>query len=92
MPWHQVGPWDKGGPFDKSIDFREHRLFAGFGEKPISDYTIAETMRIYGGGFVRVLGTLFHLADPVNQAKLKAAFPEYWTEYAELAALKAKSA
>lgn len=58
----------------------------------MSDYEITEAMIVYGGSFVSQLGTLFRYADVYNAAKLKAAFPEYWTKYQELAELKRKSA
>lgn len=48
-----------------------------------SDHEITEAMIVYGGSFVSSLGTLFRRADVVNQAKLKAAFPEYWTSYSD---------
>jgi len=52
------------------------------------DYAITEAMITYGGSFNAGLGRLFRVADDVNQAKLKAAFPEYWITYRELAMLK----
>jgi hypothetical protein len=58
----------------------------------VTDYEITDAMIVYGGHFVSKLGRLFRLADEHNQAKLKAAFPEYWREYATLAELKQRSA
>lgn len=55
-----------------------------------TDYEIIDAMIQYGGGFVAKLGHLFHYADPANQARLRAAFPEYWAEYRDLANLRAK--
>ncbi len=52
------------------------------------DYEITEAMIRFGGSFVAQLGRLFRLADYDNQSRLRAAFPEYWREYRELAALK----
>lgn len=49
------------------------------------DWEITAAMITYGGGFVAALGALYRRADPMNQVRLKAAFPEYWQEYAELA-------
>lgn len=54
------------------------------------DYDVTEAMIVYGGGFVSGLGHLFRQADPVNQRKLKAAFPEYWNTYREIAATAAQ--
>jgi hypothetical protein len=49
----------------------------------VTDYEIVQAMERFGGGFVRALALAFTAADPVNTAKLKAAFPEIWAEYAE---------
>lgn len=49
-------------------------------------YDITEAMIRYGGGFVSGLGRLYRQADASNQAKLVAAFPEYFAEYRDLAA------
>ena len=57
----------------------------------MSDYEITEAMIRYGGGFVSRLGQLWQWADDSNQQWLKAAFPDYWTEYAELAKLRART-
>lgn len=56
----------------------------------MTDHEITEAMIKFGGGFVSRLGQLFRLADSDNQARLKAAFPEYFLEYAKLAQLKAE--
>lgn len=58
----------------------------------VTDYDITEAMIIYGGNFVHTLGNLFRLADEVNQAKLRMAFPEYWEEYRELVVLRMERA
>ena len=50
------------------------------------DYAITEAMITYGGSFIASLGRLFRLADDVNQARLKVAFPGYWREYRAIAA------
>jgi len=55
----------------------------------MTDYQITAAMMTYGGSFVSTLGKLFRMADERNMAKLKAAFPEYWDEYRELAQLRA---
>lgn len=49
-------------------------------------YEITEAMIQYGGGFVSGLGCLYRQADMSNQAKLVAAFPEYFAQYREFAA------
>ncbi len=51
----------------------------------ITDVMIAKAMARYGGSFVRHLGAAALCADPENLARLKAAWPEYWAEYAEFA-------
>jgi hypothetical protein len=49
-------------------------------------YAITSAMIQYGGGFVQALGRLYRYADETNQAKLAAAFPEYFAEYRAIAA------
>lgn len=56
------------------------------------DYDVWMAMKTYGGSFVQHLGELFLFADSTNHAKLKAAFPDYWAKYRELAILKAARA
>lgn len=51
----------------------------------MTDHEITEAMMALGGSFVSQLGRLFRLADDDNRRRLKAAFPEYWAEYAEFA-------
>ena len=55
----------------------------------MTDHDIANAMIIYGGNFVQTLGHLFQRGDAENQARAKAAWPEYWKEYREMAELKA---
>lgn len=50
-----------------------------------TDYAVIRTMEMFGGGFVQTLAQLCHRADPDNLARIKAAWPEYWAEYAEVA-------
>ncbi len=56
----------------------------------ISDHDIVDAMIVYGGGFAARLGKLFRVADAQNQKKLKAAFPEFWTQYAEIVEIRRK--
>jgi hypothetical protein len=56
----------------------------------VSDYEVAEAMIQLGGSFVQALGRLHRLADAVNQAKLRAAFEDYFDGYRELALLHAQ--
>ena len=51
----------------------------------VTDYAVVEAMRALGGAFIRALAIAFERADPFNAAKLKAAFPDEWQEYTELA-------
>lgn len=51
----------------------------------LDDFTITDTMIKCGGGFISRLGTLWRYADDDNQRRLKAAFPEYWTKYRDIA-------
>lgn len=52
------------------------------------DIAVLECMEKYGGSFVKALAIAAQRADPINLAKLKAAFPEYWQQYTEMAAQK----
>jgi hypothetical protein len=52
-----------------------------------AEFKVIEAMRQYGGDFVKSLAVTFVKADPVNQAKLKAAFPEIFERYAALVAI-----
>ena len=49
------------------------------------DLEVIEAMEKYGGSFVVALAGAFRRADATNLAKLKAAFPEYWEQYTEMA-------
>ena len=42
---------------------------------------IANAMINHGGSFVKKLGEALIYSDPINQRKIKDAFPEYWEEY-----------
>ena len=52
-----------------------------------TDFEIVRTMSIYGGSFIRTLAELCNRADAPNLAKIKATWPEYWQEYAEMSEL-----
>ena len=55
-----------------------------------TDDQIVHTMVLFGGSFVRALANAYRCGDPVNQARIKATWPEYWREYADLATLHAQ--
>ncbi len=61
-------------------------------DRPIGDFEITNTMAQFGGSFARAIAAAARLADPTNLAKLKAAFPELWKEYAEVALLRRREA
>jgi len=46
---------------------------------------VAAAMIQYGGHFVQCLGQALRIADQLNRDRIEEAFPEYWTEYAEIA-------
>jgi hypothetical protein len=48
-------------------------------------HEILSAMETYGGSFVKQLVKLFILADYENQAKLEAAFQNYFQQYDEMA-------
>jgi len=50
---------------------------------PVTDEEILDAMARYGGSFVKGLARLWPFADAANQARLKAAFPDYWAQYAK---------
>lgn len=49
-----------------------------------AEHEVINAMERYGGSFVKALAKAFLSADNSNFAKLKAAFPEYYLEYAEM--------
>ena len=51
------------------------------------DRQTIQNMARYGGEFVKCLANAALHADNINLEKLKAAFPEYWVEYAKFHSL-----
>lgn len=51
-----------------------------------ADWKAVRCMEVYGGGFVGALAEAFYRADEINFSRLKAAFPDYWKQYEEMAA------
>jgi len=51
----------------------------------VTDKKTIETMMEYGGSFVRKLGAAALVADPDNLAKIKATWPDYWSQYDRMA-------
>ena len=49
------------------------------------DHNVLRAMEAYGGGFASALAEAAFRADASNFARLKAAFPDYWAEYAWVA-------
>lgn len=49
------------------------------------DYDTIEAMLKFGGNFVYHLAAAAARADAQNYSKLKAAFPDYWKQYEEMA-------
>lgn len=47
----------------------------------ITTTDIALAMRQYGGGFASALGEALLHADEVNEAKIKATWPDLWGQY-----------
>ena len=47
--------------------------------------TVIDAMQRWGGGFVQSLAQAARRADSENLRRIKAAWPEYWRQYAELA-------
>ncbi len=57
-------------------------------QQQLSDYDITIAMLTFGGSFAENLAHTWRAADPINQARLKDAFPDYWAQYEKLALLK----
>ena len=55
-----------------------------------TDWEVVKAMSVYGGSFVQVLAELCNKADPENLKRIKATWPEYWQEYAEMSELVKK--
>lgn len=55
----------------------------------MTDYRIVQTMLRFGGSFAKALAVACERADDDNLARIKRAFPELWSEYAEMARLSA---
>ena len=53
----------------------------------ITNFEIVEAMHAYGGSFAQAIASAFNRADAVNFERLKAAFPELWAEYKDMAEL-----
>lgn len=52
--------------------------------KSEQDLKTIEAMETFGGSFVVALAECARRADHINLAKIKATWPEYWTEYTEM--------
>ena len=48
------------------------------------DNWTVDAMDDMGGSFVKALGALARHADPINLAKIKNTWPEYWEEYEQI--------
>lgn len=51
----------------------------------IEDVHVLHKMRQFGGGFVRALAEAGFNADSQNLGKIRATWPDLWSEYTELA-------
>ena len=49
--------------------------------EPSEKFQTIETMRRYGGGFVKALAEAYAKADAENSARIEKAFPEYIKKY-----------
>jgi len=52
-----------------------------------TEFQIVNAMARYGGSFAQAIAAAATRADERNYAKLQAAFPELWAEYADTARL-----
>ena len=49
------------------------------------DFEVVEEMKRSGGGFAKALAEAFHRADVYNFGRLRRAFPDFWSDYADAA-------
>jgi hypothetical protein len=49
------------------------------------DYAVISAMLIFGGSFAEAMAKAWQRGDAVNRARVKAAFPDLFTKYAEMA-------
>ena len=54
----------------------------------MTDIEIAIVMKEMGGSFASALGDAFLKADAENRARVKAAFPDLFEQYLELAQIR----
>jgi hypothetical protein len=55
-----------------------------------TEWETVNAMTLYGGSFVEQLAKLYNCADNSNQLRIRAAFPELWSQYEELASMQKK--
>ena len=55
---------------------------------PITDWDITQAMTSMGGSFAAALAEAYRCADQFHQERIKAAFPELWAHYTDLARLR----
>ena len=60
-------------------------------DKP-TDFEITQTMTFLGGSFAAALADAYGKADSEHQRRIKAAFPELWEHYTELAQMRKERA
>lgn len=58
-----------------------HPARKGDAEVTEEEVAVVEAMEKYGGSFVKALAECFRCADPVNFQRLRATFPDYWSQY-----------
>ena len=58
---------------------------------PVTDNEVISAMFACGGSFDEALAGAANVADEDNLARIKAAWPETWAKYAELALIRRKS-
>ena len=46
---------------------------------------VIQAMETYGGSFVKALASCMRHADHFNLERIKAAFPDYWDQYKDMA-------
>lgn len=54
----------------------------------VTDSEIVEAMLMFGGSFAKALAHAYQLADPMNQARIKGAFPDLWASYAKMVRMR----
>jgi len=57
---------------------------------PDEVYRVSQSMKAFGGSFVKQLAVLLDHADVHNQQKIKITWSDYWKQYLDMAIVMEK--